>query len=79
MPTLSLKEELHKAIDNIQDDQYLLAIHALLVDKLSSNQWTLSEVQSAEIKRRVSEHEIGQVKGYNWTEAKKLIQNRLKS
>ncbi len=79
MPSLSLKEELHIAIDNIQDEQYLLAIYALLIDKLASNKSILSEEQAAEIKKRVESHERGQSINYNWKEAKELIQNRLKS
>jgi putative addiction module component (TIGR02574 family) len=78
MTRTTLKKELHQAIDNIQDEQFLKAIYTILSEKMSEYHYSLSRDQEAELDRRIAAHKSGESKSYSWPQAKKLIKSAIK-
>jgi hypothetical protein len=74
----TIRKELHQAIDNIDDEQFLKAIYTILAEKLSEYNYSLSLEQDKEVDRRIEAHKKGESKSYSWTQAKKSIKAKLK-
>jgi hypothetical protein len=76
MTANTLRKELHKAIDNIDDPSFLKAVFTIVNEKkfehdLSPDQWQeVEEVQKL--------HKSGKGKNYSWEEVKKHAQSKAK-
>ncbi len=79
MKATTLKEDIHKYIDSINDEEYLRGLHALLIDKAERSQYKLTPEQIKIIKEREAEYIKGETTAYTWEEAKELIlKNKIK-
>ena len=73
MTTLALKKNLHKFIDEINDEDYLKSIYTILSDKFSDPAFEYSDDLKKLLTERKQKHERGEGKLYTWTEAKRKI------
>ena len=78
MTTKTLRQNLHKAIDNIKDDSFLQAVLTIVNEKKDNNEYDLSAEQWAEIDHRVKLHKAGKSKSYSLTEVVKYAKQKVK-
>jgi hypothetical protein len=78
MTTKGIREVIHKAVDDINDPEFLKAIYTILTEKLINYKYNLSPEQEEEIDKRIIAHKSGKSKSYNWPQAKKIIESKLK-
>ena len=77
MTATALKKEMHKAIDSIEDADFLQAIYILLNTK-RTDYYELTEAQWKEIERRQKLYKSGKLKTYSWEETKKMLSAAVK-
>ena len=74
MTTTLIKKELTKAINEIDDSDFLKALHTIVNSKKEEEAiHQLSPAQQKELDRRRVRHKSGQSKSYSWAEVKKLL------
>jgi hypothetical protein len=77
MTKTALKKELHKAIDNIDDNSILEAVYTILNSRASSSSFELSDEDWRIIEERKSLYEAGKLKTLSLTEFKKKVKKKL--
>lgn len=78
MKTLSIKKELHTAIDVIEDKEFLKAIHLLLNEKSKEYTYGFSEEEKKELDQLSKQHKSGKSKSYSMDEVRKQAHVSLK-
>ena len=79
MTTAVLKKKLNKAINEIDDAQFLEALHTIVSSKQEEELiYELSTEQKKELDRRKANHLSGKSKSYSWEEVKSSILKRKK-
>lgn len=73
MTTATLKKEIRKAIENIDDNRVLEAVYVLLNRNISDESYQLSAGDIAIIEEREAEYKSGKAKLYTVSEVKKKI------
>lgn len=73
MTTATLKKEIRKAIENIDDSRVLEAVYVLLNRNISDESYQLSAGDIAIIEEREAEYKSGKAKLYTVAEVKKKI------
>jgi len=73
----ALKKELHKAIDNIEDDTLLGAIYTILNSQHKQYSFDLSEEDWNVVEERRASYEAGKSKAYTIKEVRKRIMKNL--
>lgn len=75
---LKIRENLHKIIDQVEDEKILKAVYVLLEKEIVNNiDYELTVEQQAELDRRIAKHESGESKSYSWEEVKQKIRSGL--
>jgi hypothetical protein len=77
MTNATLKKEIHKVIDNIDDNQVLEAVFTLLNARRPQSDYELSENDIKIIEERRSNYKKGKTKTYTVSEVKKKILKNL--
>jgi len=79
MTTLKLKKNIHKAIDQIEDESLLRAFYTILEKQIdASDEYELTTAQKKELDRRLARHRSGKSKSYSWQEVKASLLSRKK-
>jgi putative addiction module component (TIGR02574 family) len=74
MTTTLIKKKLTKAINEIDDSDFLQALHTIVNSKKEEESaYQLSAAQKKELDKRLASHKSGQSKSYSWTEVKKSL------
>ena len=74
MTTTLIKKKLTKAISEIDDSDFLLALHTIVNSKKEEESaYQLSVAQKKELDKRVANHKSGRSKSYSWAEVKKSL------
>lgn len=72
MTTTLLKKKLTKAINEIEDEQFLEALHTIVSSKQEDEMiYELSAAQKKELDKRKANHLSGKSRSYSWAEVKK--------
>jgi hypothetical protein len=71
MTATTLKKELVKAIDSINDAGFLQAVYTIVNQKKHKEEYDLSPGQWTEIEGRRRNYKNGESKTYTWKETKK--------
>ena len=79
MTTTSIKKEIHKAVDSIDDGTFLKAVYTILWKKIKADPFELTPTHKAMLDSREQKHSNGESKSYTWNETKKIIRTRNKS
>jgi hypothetical protein len=74
----SIKKNLHKYIDTIEDSNYLKVIHDLVSLKAEESSFDLSEKEKAVLDERMKKHISGESRNYTWEEVKRSMTVRKK-
>ncbi len=78
MTATTLKKELHKAIDNIEDESFLQAVYTIINKQSAEYEYNLNPKEWAEIEGIQKQHKSGKSKNYSWDEVKKHAKSKLK-
>lgn len=74
MTTTLIKKKLAKAINEIDDPDFLEALHTIVNSKKDEESaYQLSTAQKKELDSRQTRHKSGQSKSYSWAEVKKSL------
>lgn len=74
MTTILLKKKLTKAINEIDDSDFLEALQTIVNSKKEEEKiHQLSSVQKRELDKRQTRHKSGESKSYTWAAAKKSL------
>ena len=73
MTKTALKKELHKAIDNIEDNSILEAVYTILNSRASYSNYKLTEEDIHIINERKASYKAGKSKMYSPKEVKKKL------
>ena len=73
MTTSALRKNLHKFIDEINDEDYLKSIYTILSDKFSEPDIEYNADLKKLLDERKEKHQRGEGKTYTWPEMKKKI------
>ncbi len=74
MTTTLIKKKLAQAISEIDDSDFLQALHTIVSSKKEEDAiYQLSPVQKKELDKRQTSHKSGQSKSYSWAEVKKVL------
>ena len=74
MTTILIKKKLTKAINEIDDSEFLVALHTIVNSKKEEEKiYQLSSVQKKELNRRQARHQSGESKSYSWAAVKKSL------
>lgn len=74
MTTNLIKKKLTKAINEIDDSDFLQALHTIVNSKKEEEfAHQLSAAQRKELDKRQTNHKSGQSKSYSWVEVKKSL------
>lgn len=77
MTTTILKRKLAKAINEIDDAQFLQALHTIVTSKNEEDViYELTAAQKKELDRRQANHLSGKSKSFSWSEVKKAALKR---
>ncbi len=77
MTSLAIKNNIYKALENIDDPKFLKAVYEIVSSKAESNDfYELTEEQKGILDERDLEYKQGKGKYYSWEEAKKVIRNK---
>jgi len=77
MTQTALKKKLHKAIDNIDDNELLEAVYTILNARGYSSSFELSDEDIRVIEERSALYEAGKLKTETLSEFKKKMRKRL--
>ncbi|WMJ75522.1 addiction module protein [Cytophagaceae bacterium ABcell3] len=73
-----IREELHKIIEQVEDEKILQAVHTILEKEVKETVgFDLTEEQKTELDKRIERHKKGESKSYTWEEAKQKIRSGL--
>lgn len=78
MKTIAIKKEMHKAIDVIEDPDFLQAVYLILNEKSKDYEFELTEEEKKELDHLKKEHKAGKSKSYTMDELRRNAQLRLK-
>jgi hypothetical protein len=78
MTTSTLKQELHKKIDSINDNAVLEAIYTILNQKASPDNYSLSSAQLDELDARNKLHDSGKATYHTMAEMRKKVLGKKK-
>jgi hypothetical protein len=78
MTTSLLKKKLTKAISNIDDPDFLQALHTIVLSKNEEIAFELTPSQKKELDRRRANHLNGKSKSYSWDEVRKAALKKAK-
>jgi hypothetical protein len=79
MTSITLKKQLHKAIDTIENTGFLKAVYAMLKEYSEEEEGSLlAEDQKKELDRRIELHKKGKSKNYTRGEVQKKVLSKLK-
>ena len=78
MTTFLLKKKLTKAINDIDDSDFLNALHTIVQSKNEEAVYELNPAQKKELDRRRTNHLSGKSKSYTWDEVKKAALKKIK-
>lgn len=74
MTTVSLKKNIHKAVDKIDDTGLLQAVYTILEKQIAvSSDYALTAAQKKELDKRFANHKSGKTKSYAWADVKKSL------
>ncbi|MBI5857148.1 MAG: addiction module protein [Sphingobacteriales bacterium] len=73
MTTTLIKKKLTKAIKEIDDSDFLNALHIIVNSKMEEAAFQLSTAQQKELDRRRALHKTGKSKSYTWPEVKRSL------
>lgn len=77
MTTTSLRNNIYKALENIDDSKFLNAVFEIVSEKAASSHFFWVEWQSkAMLDEREKEYKQGKGKNFTWQEAKKMIRSK---
>jgi hypothetical protein len=76
MTASTLRKELHKAIDNIEDQSFLKAVFTIVNEK--KFEYDLSPDQWHDVEQAQKLHKSGKSKSYSWEEVKKHAKSKAK-
>ena len=76
MTTSFLKKKLTRAINDIDDAEFLKALHTIVQSKNDESVYELTPAQKKELDRRRANHLNGKSKSYSWAEVKKAALKR---
>ena len=76
MTTSILKKKLARAIDEIDDTEFLKALHTIVQSKNEETFFVPGPVQKKELDRRRLNHLNGKSRSYTWAEVKKAALKR---
>lgn len=77
MTTTSLRNNIYKALENIDDSKFLKAVFEIVSEKAASSHFfELSDSQKAMLDEREKEYKQGKGKNFTWQEAKKMIRSK---
>jgi microsomal dipeptidase-like Zn-dependent dipeptidase len=74
MTANTLKKELHKAIDHIEDASFLKAVYTIVNEK--KFEYDLSPDQWQDVERIQKLHKNGKSRDYSWEEVKKYAKSK---
>lgn len=75
---VKIREDLHKIIDQVEDEKILEAVYVLLERELREREnFTLNTAQIEELDSRIERHKNGETKSYSWEEALQRIRSGL--
>ena len=77
MTTTTLKKGIHKAVDNVNDNEILKAVYTILQKNSEEELYTLAPAQKRELDKRLAEHKAGKLKYYTFDEVKKAARKAL--
>lgn len=79
MTTLRLKNNIHKAVDKIGDENLLKAVYTILEKQIETeDEYSLTLAQQKELSRRLANHQSGKSKTHSWEEVKASLLNNKK-
>ncbi|MBI2730851.1 MAG: addiction module protein [Sphingobacteriales bacterium] len=79
MTTTLLKKKLTKAINEIEDEQFLKALDTIVSSKQEDEMiYELSAAQKKELDKRLANYKAGKTKTYSWEEVKATLLKRKK-
>ena len=74
MTTTLIKKKLAKAISEIDDSDFLKALHTIVSSKQEEEAiYQLSNAQKKELDKRAANHKAGLSKSFSWAEVKKSL------
>ena len=74
MTTTLIKKKLAKAINEIDDSDFLKALHTIVSSKQEEEAiYQLSNAQKKELDKRAANHKAGLSKSFSWVEVKKSL------
>lgn len=74
MTTTLIKKKITQAISEIDDSDFLQALHTIVSSKKEENAiYQLPPAQKRELDKRQANHKSGQSKSYSWAEVKKSL------
>ncbi len=77
MTTTTIKKNISKALEDIEDAKFLKAIYDIITTKSSEpDSFELSDEQKAILDESEKEYHQGKGKNYTWNEVKKIIRNK---
>ena len=77
MNSSTLKKNIHKAIDLIDDKQFLQALYDLLKYKIKLSKSLMTALQKKELSKTLKKHKEGKMKYYSVEEARKKVHAKL--
>ncbi len=77
MTTIAIKNNIYKALENIEDPKFLKAVYEIVSSKADSTDfYELTDEQKAILDERDLEYKQGKGKYHSWEEAKKIIRSK---
>ena len=74
MTTTLIKKKITQAISEIDDSDFLQALHTIVSSKKEEDAiYQLSSAQKKELDKRRASHKSGESKSHSWTEVKKSL------
>lgn len=78
MKTVSLRDEMHRAIEVIEDEDFLQAVYLILNEKSKDYEFELSTSEKKELDRLRKEHKAGKSVSYTMDQVRKHARAKLK-
>lgn len=77
MTTTTLKKDIHKAVDHVNDSDILKAVYTILQKNVEEEEYALTPVQKRELDKRLVEHKSGKLKYYTFDQVKKIARKAI--
>jgi hypothetical protein len=78
MKALAIKQEMHHAIDIIDDKDFLKAVHIILNEKSKEYEYELNDEEKKELDTLRKQHKSGKSKSYTVEEVRKHAYSKQK-